>query len=234
LAKMFAGPDFNHSAIVNDLNKTKVVVLNEGACFDPYGGATDASESEGADGPVICFSVPRLMKVSILNLPDQIVALTFHEFAHHYGYGETDAVLIQKFIFDQLSSICTIEATIKDDPNSPKVSRMLKFQARHKFDLNRAVEITYEAKYRYNGGIVRLASIDPGFWMSTVNNESTRVDFSYLDLDGSVRKGLLTWEHTHDSGDGDYQSVETPVLSATIDGSALEATGVSISKECLQ
>lgn len=231
LSKMFAGPDFDHSSIIDDLKKTRVLVRSDGPCLDLDGEPADASESEDVLGMLICFSVPRLMKQSITNLPDQILALTFHEFAHHYGYGESAAVLIQKFIMKQLASACSIEVAIKDDPLSPKVSQILWFLKRHKFNLNRAAEVIYEAKYRYNNAAVRFSAIDPGLKF-TSSDDSSQVTFTYLDLGGSLKPGLLTWQHLHDLGDGYYRTVETPALKATIDGSPLEATSVSISRDC--
>jgi hypothetical protein len=71
-------------------------VEESGPCF-AHGGKEEADASVSANrfGAEICFSVPRLQKISSTGLLGSIVALFGHEIAHLAGYGEREARLVQ-------------------------------------------------------------------------------------------------------------------------------------------
>ncbi|MES2855718.1 MAG: hypothetical protein V4692_07640, partial [Bdellovibrionota bacterium] len=47
---------------------------------------------------LICYSVSELKKVPKGSLNHQLIALTLHEFAHLFGFGELDAQSLQRFL----------------------------------------------------------------------------------------------------------------------------------------
>jgi len=85
--------------ILKDIATTPYIFNEDGGCV---GGMHErnhaASVSEYKLGAPICFSVPLLRVSAPGDLQAQVVALAAHEFAHHFGFGEYEATLLQTFV----------------------------------------------------------------------------------------------------------------------------------------
>jgi hypothetical protein len=103
LSLMYVGPygtpDWEkNQPIYQDIKNTSYVVSDEAdGCKDPNGIPHPATVESFSLGAKICFSVPMLRLIPSEDLESQILALTAHEFAHHFGIGEFEAVKFQTF-----------------------------------------------------------------------------------------------------------------------------------------
>lgn len=67
-----------------------------------------ASVPEKKLGAPICYSVPVLRQTAPEDLDTQVLALAAHEFSHHFGWRDVDAVKLQTFIFHNAKALSQI------------------------------------------------------------------------------------------------------------------------------
>jgi len=114
--------------ILKDLQATTYWFNEDGGCAGANHEAHHAaSVPEYKLGAPICFSVPVLRGASPEDLPDQVTALAAHEFAHHFGFGEYEAVLFQTFILHHAKKLIDFQdrfvLNLKEIKPMPTVKR---------------------------------------------------------------------------------------------------------------
>ncbi|MEW6056831.1 MAG: hypothetical protein AB1540_09465 [Bdellovibrionota bacterium] len=99
LTSMFKGNTVNPKQLLTFLEDSSFALeaRQEGPCTDKDGQHADASASPAGK---ICFSISRLTRIPPPNLQLELMALTAHELAHTYGFGETDATSLQVFLIE--------------------------------------------------------------------------------------------------------------------------------------
>lgn len=92
-------PDFEFTAINRDLSNTRYEMIS-GSCRSDFTGKGKAASTAMKLGSPICLSAPLLTRVPSHALKEQLRALLAHEFAHHFGFGEKEAILLQNFLLE--------------------------------------------------------------------------------------------------------------------------------------
>ncbi|MGZ3744097.1 MAG: hypothetical protein ACXWRA_09635 [Pseudobdellovibrionaceae bacterium] len=98
------GPDFSGDPleIYKDIEGSPYELKSDGSCLE-NDGFKDASTKIDKKASSICFSLEGLKRLPIQAVPFQLVALAVHEHAHHYGFGEADAVKAQKQVLKTMN-----------------------------------------------------------------------------------------------------------------------------------
>lgn len=84
-----------HIAILEDIENTSLNLV-PGDCQSNDEGSVDASTLYAKAAP-ICISINRLKRLPESALSREIKALLAHEFAHHFGFSESEAQSIQRY-----------------------------------------------------------------------------------------------------------------------------------------
>lgn len=90
-----------HSTFIFTIKIDKKI---QGPCLDANGAPKEASVNMKDMFSPICFSIPLLQRLPKALLKIQVEGLLAHEATHKIGYGEVDAVLVQKFFVSELLS----------------------------------------------------------------------------------------------------------------------------------
>jgi hypothetical protein len=84
------------------LAKSKIDRKKTGACQGDNDRHTSASVSQHKLGADICLSIEKLRVTVAASLEPQIISLLAHETAHLLGYGEEEAISVQKEIYNRM------------------------------------------------------------------------------------------------------------------------------------
>jgi hypothetical protein len=69
-----------------DIRRSPYKIANQ--CRDRFGNSHDAATTIGKLGAEICFDLEQMSRESITR--SELIGLTIHEHAHHFGYGDND------------------------------------------------------------------------------------------------------------------------------------------------
>jgi len=203
--------------------------------------------------PHICVSALRLSRYPSNEIIPQLTALFMHEFAHLAGYGETDAIYVQKFVLGLLSQQCQI--TISLPPVSPDSLPSLKpgrevgdmFYVRIPSSMMMSVEFLRFLKPGFgnivgpglgNGNdVIRTkTSLSPkDFALSWSPEGSGSLKFQALGTNGYFAFETIQWTSLVPStlGEAGY-TAKNPTGSVRIDGKTREISSIAINSACVR
>jgi hypothetical protein len=91
--------------IFQSLRDTKFVVQDKGCQENSEGASHAMGVKHFKPNEEICVSLETLRKLPPADLQTQIIGLFSHEFAHHFGFGEMDALKFQTYVVHNLEEL---------------------------------------------------------------------------------------------------------------------------------